>query len=101
MVLLKSSSRVQKRASAIADQKAEDTRFRWAWMWFLICYPSVITLLVFCMVWLDGAGCLEVPVSVLLSLIGKTAVTDIGIISYVTITKSLFPPPPVNKSLVK
>ena len=65
-------------------------------MSFLIAYPSIFTFLAFLGVWLDGAGCINVPASVLIALIAKTAATDIGVISYVTITKSLFPDSSTN-----
>ena len=53
------------------------------------------------MVWLDSVGFIGVKVPVLMSLIGKTAATDIGIISYAAITKNLFPSPSFTKILVE
>lgn len=101
MFPLKSSSQAQEKASAIADRKPENYWLRRIWLGFLIAYPIVITLFTFCMVWLDSVGFIGVKVPVLMSLIGKTAATDIGIISYAAITKNLFPSPSFTKILVE
>ena len=81
-------------AKSITEQKPRSYAFQWVWISFLVAYPFFFTLFTFIIVVFVGLGCMKLDATLLLALIGKTAVTDIGIISYVTVTKSLFP---VNK----
>lgn len=97
----KDVERAEKKASDIADKDPGNYGFRWIWLLFLVLYPFIFTFSTFCTVWLDGVGFMEVPVSVLWGLIGKTMVTDLGIISYVVITESLFPRSSPTKILVQ
>ena len=53
--------------------------------------PGIFTGLAFLPAWLDGIGHVEISESVLPALRGKAVASDIGVISYVTITKNLFP----------
>lgn len=81
-------------AKSITEQRPRSYAFQWVWILFLITYPVLFTSLTFIVIAFVGFGCMKLDTPLLLALIGKTAVTDIGIISYVTITKNLFP---VNK----
>ena len=78
MILLRGRQE-QKEASAIADRKPENYWFRKIWLGFLILYPSIITGVVFYVVYLDGVGCIDIPIPVLVTLIGKTAATGVGV----------------------
>ena len=69
----------------------EDYTLKCVWMGFLIAYPSFFTFLTFVVLALVGYGCMSLDTLLLLALIGKTTVSDIAIVSYVMITKSLFP----------
>ena len=64
-------------------------------------YSSAITVFVFYMVWLDSVECIDIPIPVLVTLIGKTAATDIGAVSYAAITKNLFPERNSNKTMAE